>query len=102
MVDSNGSSPSRTHLYESLYLICQLTDQLIHHLDRLKSAKILMPGFVEQEKEAARELRSVVAASAAMNLQHAEMDAAAHHQKNRTRIQTKLAQIRPAIRPIRK
>lgn len=49
MVDSNGSSLSRTHLYESLYLICQLTDQLIHHLDRLKSAKILMPGFVEQE-----------------------------------------------------
>lgn len=93
MVNTNGSSPTRTHVYESLYLIYQLTEQLTYHLDRLRTAKVLAAGIVEQEKETAKELRAVVIASSAMNLQRKEMEAAGQHQKNQLQIQARLARI---------
>jgi hypothetical protein len=95
MANSNVSSPSTTDVYQALYLISHLTDQLIVNLDLLKSAKVLAPRVVAQEKEAAKELRAVVAASSTVNLQREEMQRASQHQKNRVRMQTSMARVRP-------
>lgn len=93
MVNFNVSSPTRTHVYESLYLISHLTEQIAYHLNRLRSAKVLVAGIVEEEKEAAKELRARVIASSAMNLQREEMEAASQHQKNRMRMRRSLREV---------
>ena len=92
MATSNGNSISKTELYESLYLICNATQQITDHLDRLRSAEILKPVFVELHKTAAQQLRAEITASATLNLTAPEAEDAYRHESKRIRMETKLAQ----------
>lgn len=80
-----------TEVYESLYLINNLTDQLIFHLERLGLANILAPEVVKIRQATARELRSTVMASSAMKLDPIEVQAAFQQQRERLELEKKLA-----------
>ena len=95
MAITNGSSPHKTEVYESLYLICQATQQITEHLERLGSAKVLVGSFVEINKTAALELRAEITTSALHNLTAPEVGEAHRHQSKRIRMERKLAQTGP-------
>lgn len=89
------SSPTKTEVYESLYLICQATQQITDHLERLRSANVLSGAFVEINKTAALQLRAEVGTSAVHNLASSEIDDAHRHETKRIRLERKLAQEEP-------
>ncbi len=95
MAISNGSSPHKTEVYESLYLICQATQQITEHLERLRSANVLVSSFVEVNKAAALELRAGITTSALHNLTAPEVEEAHRHESKRIRMERKLAQTGP-------
>lgn len=64
---------SKTAVYESLYLTSLATQQIIHHLERLKTANVLAPKPAELRKMATNQLRTEIAAAAVMNLTSEEM-----------------------------
>ena len=70
------------------------TSVLEHHVERLRSAKVLADKFAWVQKFAANELRAAVAASATMNLNSPEMKDAYRNQSKRLRMEKKLANIR--------
>ena len=94
MATSNVNSTSKSELYESLYLICLATQQISDHLDRLRSADVLKPVFVELRKTAAQQLRAEVTASATLNLTAPEAEDAYRHESKRIRMETRLAQMK--------
>src|SRR5579864_1129223 len=95
MATSNVSSPTRIELYESLYLICQATQQITHHLERLRSANVLAHTSVELHKTAALQLRAEITASAVLNLAAPEAEDAYRRQQKRIRMESRLAQTTP-------
>ncbi len=99
MAIPNGSSPHKTEVYESLYLICQATQQITEHLERLRSANVLVPSFVEVNKTAALELRAEITTSALHNLTAPEVEEAHRHGTKRIRMERKLAQAGPETGP---
>lgn len=94
MATSNVNSKSKMEVYESLYLICQATQQITDHLDRLGAADILKPMFVELHKLAAQQLRAEVTATATLNLTAPEAEDAYRQESKRIRMETKLAQMK--------
>ncbi len=102
MAITYSNSPSKTEVYESLYLICQATQQITEHLERLRSASVLARSFVEVNKTAALQLRAEITTSAIHNLTAPEV-ADAHRQGiKRIRMEKKLAQIVPKMPSRRK
>ncbi len=95
MAISHGSSPHKTEVYESLYLICQATQQITEHLERLRSANVLVPSFVEVNKTAALELRAEITTSALHNLTAPEVEEAHRHGTKRIRMEKRLANQKP-------
>jgi hypothetical protein len=102
MAISNGSSPSKTEVYESLYLISQATQQIIHHLDRLKDANVLGRQSAEINKAAALQLRAEIATSAVHNLASPEIEEAHRQETKRERMERRQAQAGTKIRSRRK
>ncbi len=88
MATSNVSSPS---VYESLYLISLAVQQITDNLERLRSANILAPGFVELRKMAANQLRAAIAASSTIKLTTWEAEDAYRLERQRIRTEKKLA-----------
>lgn len=93
---SHGSSPTRAEIYESLYLICQATQQITYHLERLRATSILEPVFAEINKTATLQLRAQIATSAVHNLAAPEIEEAHRHESKRIRMERRLAQDKPA------
>ncbi|HLJ27060.1 MAG TPA: hypothetical protein VKY85_10160 [Candidatus Angelobacter sp.] len=93
MATTNLSSPGKTAVYESLYLISLAVQQITDSLERLKSTKILAPGFVELRKMAANQLRAEIAASSTINLTTREAEDAYRLERKRIRMEKKVAQI---------
>ena len=91
MAVSNGSSPTRVELYESLYLIAQATQQITTQLERLRSAKLLTRNIMELQRLAAHHLRADIAASAIHNLTAPEVRDAGRYERQYHRLQRKLA-----------
>lgn len=91
----NSNSPSRIEIYESLYLICQATQQITEQLERLRSANLLEPAFVEINKMAALQLRAEIATSAVHNLTEPEVKEGHRLEQKRLRMQRKLAEMTP-------
>lgn len=103
MAISNINSPSKTQIYESLYLISVATQLITEHLDRLQSAKILSKWAVEHGKTAANELRAQLAASSTINLTGKEADNAYWLEKKRIRMEKNLTtDTREKKKPARK
>src|SRR5579864_1250897 len=92
MAISNGSSLCKTEVYESLYLICQATQQITEHLDRLRNAKILGRISVEINKAIALHLRADIATSAAHNRAQPEIEEAYRQESKHIRMMRKQAQ----------
>lgn len=95
MVTSNGSSPTKTQVYESLYLINHASQLMIEHMDRLKSAKVLGATFVQIRQAATRQLRAEIASSAVHNLAAPENAEAYRYQNQHIRMETRLARMKP-------
>jgi hypothetical protein len=91
MATSNVSSPSKTTVYESLYLISLAVQQITDNLERLRSANILAPGFVELRKMTANQLRAEIAASSTIKLTTWEAEDAYLLERKRIRTEKKLA-----------
>ncbi len=102
MAVSHGSSLHKTEVYESLYLICQATQQITEHLERLRSANVLVSSFVEINKTAALELRAEITTSALHNLTAPEVEETHRHETKRIRMERKLAQTGPGTGPLKK
>ncbi|HEY6348915.1 MAG TPA: hypothetical protein VI636_05850 [Candidatus Angelobacter sp.] len=102
MATSNVTSPTKAQVYESLFLICQATQQIIDHLERLRSAAILPPVSVELHKMAANQLRAAVTATAVLNLAAPEAEDAYRNEKRRIRMETRLARIKPKTKSRKK
>ena len=95
MAISHGSSPSKTEVYEALYLICQATQQITDNLDRLRAANVLGPVSAEINKAAALQLRAEIATSAVHNLASPEIEEAHRQETKRERMERKQAQTKP-------
>src|SRR5579864_1068999 len=95
MAVSNGSSPSKTEVYESLYLICLATQQITVDLDRLRAANVLGRVSAEINKTAALQLRAEITTSAVHNLAQPEIAEAHRHEMKRIRMERRLAQAKP-------
>lgn len=93
MATTNVSSPSKVEVYESLYLICHATQQIIDHIERLRSANVLRPSLVKLQKSAAHQLRSEITSSAVHNLTAPENAEAFRYQNERIRVERKLAHV---------
>ena len=91
MATSNGSSPTRVELYESLFVIAQATEQITHHLERLASAGLVSDIMSEQHTLAAHELRAQISATAVNNLTAPELEDAGRYAQQHRELQQKLA-----------
>ncbi len=91
MANTNGSSPTRVDLYESLFAIAQATEQITHHLERLTSAGLVSGLIGEQHTLAAHELRAHIAATAVNNLTAPELEDAGRYAKQHRELRRKLA-----------
>ncbi len=99
MANSNGSSPTRVELYESLFVIAQATEQITNHLERLTSAGLVSEAMGEQHTLAAHELRAHIAATAVNNLTAPELADAGRYAKQHRELQRKLAGGEPEPNP---
>jgi hypothetical protein len=102
MAISNGSSSTKIEAYESLYLICQATQQITNHLERLRDANILGPVSMEINKTAALQLRAEIATSAVHNLASPEIEEAHQQETKRIRLERRQAQAKPKTNSRRK
>ncbi len=96
MAISNGSSPTRVELYESLFVIAQATEQITHHLERLTSAGLVSEPMSELQMLAAYELRAHIAVTAVNNLTAPELADAGRYAEQHRQLQQKLAGGEPA------
>src|SRR5579871_4829228 len=101
MANSNGSSPTRVELYESLFAIAQATEQITHHLERLASAGLVSEVMGEQHTLAAHELRAQIAATAVNNLTAPELEDAGRYANQHRQLKEKLAGGEPEPHPNR-
>src|SRR5215467_1910334 len=95
MATINVSSPSKTEVYQSLYLICQATQQITENLERLRVFKVLGSVFVEINKTAALQLRAEIATSAVHNLASPEIEEAHRRETKRIRMEKTQAEEKP-------
>ena len=102
MANSNGSSPTRVEVYESLHLIAQATQQITEQLERLRSAKLLAPRFMKLQMLAAHGLRAQIATSALHNLTAPELADAGQYANQHRRLEKELAQYVPTSKPTKK
>ncbi len=99
MAISNGSSPTRVELYESLFVIAQATEQIINHLERLTSAGLISEKMSEQQMLAALEVRAHIAVTAVNNLTAPELADAGRYAEQHRELQKKLAGGEPEPKP---
>ncbi len=102
MAITHGNSPHKVEVYESMYLICQATQQITEHLERLRSANVLARSFVEVNKTAALQLRAEITTSAIHNLTAPEVADAHRLEGKLMRMVKKLAQMTPKMESQRK
>src|SRR5215467_4384770 len=95
MATTHVSSPSKTEVYQSLYLICQATQQITDNLERLKAARVLGSAFAEINKTAALQLRAEIATSAVHNLAAPEIEDGHRYETKRIRMERRQAQDKP-------
>lgn len=102
MAITNNNSPSKTEVYESLHLICQATQQITDHLERLRSLNVLSGAFADINKTAALQLRAEIATSAVHSLASREIEEAHRHEQRRLRMERKLTRTEPKRQSRRK
>lgn len=73
MAVSHGSSPTKTDVYKSLYLISRATEVITEHLTILRSARVMASGPAARCTAHARELRAEIATSSTHNLNSDEL-----------------------------
>lgn len=99
MADSHLNSSTKTEVYESLYLICQATQQITEQLDRLRSVNVLKRVFADINKETALQLRAEVTTAAVHYLTNPEIADAHRHESKRIQLLKTLEQDGLAHKP---
>ncbi len=102
MAISNGSSPTRVELYESLFVIAQAAEQITHHLERLTSAGLISEKMSEQQMLAVLEARAHIALTAVNNLTAPELADAGRYANQHRQLKEKLAGSEPETTPRQK
>ncbi len=102
MAISNGSSPTRVELYESLFVIAQAAEQITHHLERLTLAGLISEKMSEQQMLAILEARAHIALTAVNNLTAPELADAGRYAEQHRELQRELAGGEPETKPKQK
>lgn len=74
---------TKAEMYQSLYTINQFLQEVMWHINRLKTADVLAAGFAEVQRLALEEIRSAINSSATISLHTSEGGDAYAYQQQR-------------------
>jgi len=86
-MDANSSKPE---IYQSLYAISHSLQEVIGHLERLRTADVLTASFAEVHRLAVEEIRSEINESATNSLNTTETEDAYTYQQQRLALEQQL------------